>query len=85
MKEKKAVRVLFILRVILWILAFAATLYWIIWSFRLYDMGMYDVHEYSSHLRPIFWRGFLSSVGCICLSLILRSISDKIKKRTPRA
>ena len=77
----KIVRILFTIRIILWITAAAATYYWIAWSFKLYSMGIYDEHEYSIHLRPIFGKGLLISIMCICLSFILRSISDKLKKK----
>ncbi len=79
-KTNFAVRILFIIRVILWINAAFATVYWINWSFKLYKMGIYDVHEYSDHFRPIFGRCLLISLASLCISLILRSISDMIKK-----
>ncbi len=81
MHKNKAVRVLFVIRIILCIIAAAATFYWIFWSFKLYHMGIFDVYEYSSYLRPIMGKGLLIAVVSICLSLILRSISDRIKKK----
>ena len=78
--HNKTVRILFIFRIILWITAAAATCYWIVWSFKLYNMGIYDVYEYGDYFRPIFARGLLIAIVSICLSFILRSISDKIKK-----
>lgn len=81
MKKNKIVRLLFAVRAVLWFAAAAATFYWIYWSFKLYDMGFYDVHEYSSRLRPILWKGLLISAASICISLILRFISDKIKNK----
>lgn len=77
--HNKVVRILFIVRIILWIIATAATYYWIVWSFKLYNMGIYDVHEYSENIRPILARGLLIAAVSICLSFILRSISDKLK------
>ena len=79
--QDKIVRILFIIRIILWITAAAATYYWIAWSFKLYNMGYYDVYEYSGYLRPILTKGLLIAAVSICLSLILRSISDRLKKR----
>lgn len=81
MKKNKVVKVLFAVRAVLWFVAAAATFYWIYWSFKLYAMGFYDVHEYSSRLRPILWKGLLTAVVSICISMILRHISDKIKKK----
>ena len=79
--KNNIVRILFAVRVALWIIAAAAAFYWIYWSFKLYDLGFYDVHEYSSRLRPILGRGLLISLVSICISFILRAVSDKIKKR----
>ena len=78
---KKIVRILYIIRIILWIIATVATFYWIVWSFKLYNMGIFDVYEYGKYFRPIFGRGLLTAIVSICLSLILRSISDKLKEK----
>lgn len=77
----KIVRILFIIRIVLWIIAAAATYYWISWSFKLYNMGIFDVYEYSGYLRPILTKGLIIAAVSICLSLILRTISDKLKKK----
>ena len=79
--HSKIVQVLFIIRITLWIIAAVATCHWIVWSFKIYDMGIFDVHEYSSYLRPILAKDLLISVASICLSFILRSISDKLKNK----
>ena len=79
--HNKVIRILFIIRIILWIIATAATFYWIVWSFKLYNMGIFDVYEYAQYFRPIFGRGLLIAIVSICLSLILRSISDRLKKK----
>lgn len=78
---EKAVRIIFFIRILLWTVALAASFYWIYWSFHLYNIGIFDVHEYASYLRPIFWKGFLISIAAVCVSLVFRSISDKLKKR----
>ena len=52
-----------------------------VWSFKLYNMGIFDVYQYGKYFRPIFGRGLLIAVVSICLSLILRSISDKLKEK----
>jgi len=81
MPGEKKVKILFGCRVVLWIIALAATIYWIYWSCKLYDLGYLDEHVYAVAFRPIFARGLAISVGAICLSFLLRSISDKIKKK----
>ena len=73
-KQNRAVRILFIIRACLWTTALAATVYWIYWSFKLYDLGHNDVYEYSGLSRPILTRGLLISLACLGISLILRRI-----------
>lgn len=80
-KWEKTVRILWIARIILWIIAGGATIYWIVMSFRMYDiLGTYDVYYYGQAFRPIFYTALLISFACVGVSFILRSISDKIKK-----
>lgn len=79
--NKKIIRILLIIRIILWVTATVATFYWIVWSFKLYNMGIFEVEEYGKYFRPIFGRGLLIAVVSICLSFILRSISDKLKEK----
>lgn len=78
-KRERAVKGIFIIRIILWIIALCATIYWIYWSFKLYTMGIYNEYEYAAHLRPIFAKGIFVSVSAVIISFILRSVSDKIK------
>ena len=78
---EKRVKIIFGCRVILWIIALAVTIHWIRYSFKLYEMGIYDVHEYATYMRPVLYKGLIISVACICISFLLRAISDRIKKR----
>ena len=80
-KQNKAVRILFLVRAFLWVTALAATAYWIYWFFQLYHLGYYDPYEYSGLLRPILTRGLLVSLVCLGISLILRGVSDRLKKK----
>lgn len=80
MGNAKKVKSIFICRIFLWLVAFISTVYWIYWSFHLYTLGYADEHEYAVVFRPIFAKGLFISLGAICLSFILRSISDSIKK-----
>lgn len=80
-KWEKTVRALWIARIVLWVIAGGATVYWVVMSFRMYDiLGTYDVYEYGQAFRPIFYTALLISFACVGVSFILRSISDKIKK-----
>lgn len=78
--KSNLVTIIFYIRMILWAIALGATIYWIKWSFKLYEMGFVDETDYAAHFRPIFGKGLLISIIAICASFILRAISDKIKK-----
>lgn len=80
MKEN-TVKIIFGIRILFWLVAIGATYYWLSWSFKLYSMGIVDETEYATALRPKFYTGLLISVAAICISLVLRTISDKIKKK----
>lgn len=81
MQNKDLPKKLFPIRVGLWVIALASTIYWIYWSFHLYTLGYFDEHAYAAAFRPIFARGLLISLIAIGLSFILRRISDNIKDK----
>ena len=81
MKQEKWIKIILAIRIALAAGAIGATIYWIYWSFELYDLGYLDEHVYATALRPIFGRGLLISVICSVLGLILRAISDRIKRK----
>ena len=62
-------------------LALAASITWIVWSFKIYSAGISDVHDYASLLRAPLYSGIVFSALCIALSFILRRISDELKKQ----
>lgn len=76
---EKKVKIIWYTRICLWIVALIGCLYWIVWSFKLYNMGIHDVHEYTAIFRPIFAKGLLVSLVSIVICFGLRSISDKCK------
>jgi len=78
--ECKAVKVIFGIRAVLWILAFSLNVHWAYVSFDLYAKGIFDPHEYATILRPILYRDFLISIALIIVAFILRGISDRIKE-----
>ncbi len=80
-KAKIQLRILFIVRICLWVVAFAFTAYWIWYSFKLTYDGVFEPSEYATLLRPVLYRNFLISVGAVALSFILFFISRKIKDR----
>lgn len=81
--KKKAeikIKIIFGIRIFLWVTAFASTAYWIWYSFKLYNDGIVLPEEYSPLLRPVLYRGIIISVAAIVLSFVLRSVARKIKK-----
>lgn len=79
-KVLKKIKIIFGIRIALWVMALIATIYWIIWSFQIYAMEVYDVYSYAALLRPVFGKCLLITAVTLGISLLLRSISDKLKK-----
>ena len=76
-KGELAVKILFVVRILLWIVAAAATVYWIVWSFKMYDIVGYDVHAYATAFRPLFYKALIVTFVSIWVSF---GLSDRIKK-----
>ena len=77
----KKIRILFIIRICLWLVCAFGFAYWIYWSFESYNyINETDYHEYATFFRPYFRTGIMISVGSITISLILRLISDMTKR-----
>ena len=79
---EKKIRHLFLARIGMWIICAVGCVYWITWSFLLYDQepGELDIHVYATNFRPHFNLGISISVISLTVSLILRLISDKHKR-----
>lgn len=80
MDSDSRVKKLFICRAVLWTVALAATVYWIWWSFEIYNRGIFDPYEYAPMLRPVLTVCLLISLVALAISLCLRRKSDMIKK-----
>lgn len=78
--KEKNVKKLFIARACLWACALAATVYWMVWSFKIYLEITADFHEYATILRPKLYAGIIIAVICILISFRLRKASDILKK-----
>ena len=74
------IKILFIIRVCLWIVAFASTVYWIYYSFKLHLDGVFEYHTYATMLRPVLYPCLLISVSAVCLSFALYAVSKSWKK-----
>lgn len=75
----KKIKTLFLCRIVMWVISAGATVYWIYWSFKLYENGSIDEELYASLLRPHFYAGLGIAIVCILISFGLRKISDDIK------
>ncbi len=80
-KLEKKVSTLFKIRICMWLCAAAANIYWMVVSFWLYAVGVYEPVEYAAYLRPRLYAGVIISVIFICISLALRSRSDMYKEQ----
>lgn len=79
--EAKKIKRLFIARIVMWIVALGATVYWIYWNYKLYSLKIFDVHAFATIFRPKFYTALVISIVAICISFYLRHISDGIKKK----
>ena len=81
MKPETQIKVLFIIRICLWIIALSATIRWMYYSVKLHMDGIYEVHEYATLLRPGLYTGLLISFVSIGISFYLHVITVRIKKK----
>ena len=79
-KAKKTIKILFIIRIVLWVIAFAATAYWIYYSFHLYSIGIFLSEEYSPLLRPVLYKGLLIAVVSLVVAGLLHIRTAKLKR-----
>lgn len=79
---KESIKKLFIARACLWAVSLAATVYWIAWSFKIYNDhgGITDEHTFAAAFRPRFWPAFVLSLCLLFISTRLRKMSDKKKE-----
>ena len=77
---EKKIRILFICRIVMWVICAAGCAYWIYWSFKLYMIMEFEVHAYATAFRPHFNLGITISLVSITISLLLRLKSDSYKK-----
>ncbi len=81
--QKKAVlkiKILFAIRVFLWITAFIATAYWMYYSEKLHYDGIFDPYDYATLLRPVLYTGLAVAIIAVAISFALYAWSKKIKK-----
>ncbi|MCR4597768.1 MAG: hypothetical protein K5678_01895 [Acetatifactor sp.] len=80
-KAAKLVKTLFGIRITLWVIAVISTLYWIHYQQELYNKEIFDAYEYSELLRPVLYTCLGISLAAVCISFVLRAISDQVKKK----
>ncbi|MCR5501449.1 MAG: hypothetical protein K6F53_00405 [Lachnospiraceae bacterium] len=74
------VKVLFIIRILLWITAFGATVYWMGYSVKLHREEIFDPYEFAIRFRPVFYPCFLTAVIAIGLSFALYALGKRISR-----
>ena len=77
----KKVKILLIVRIILWITALGATAYWIWYSFKLTVDGIYDPYVYASMLRPVMYLCILIAVAAVLIAFALYRKSRELVKK----
>ncbi len=77
-KMNKTIMLLFIIRVCLWITAFAATVYWIYYSVKLHMNDIFEPAEFASYFRPVFYTCVIISILAICMAFALYSIGKRL-------
>ena len=80
MTISKKIRILFVGRVILWIIALVSTGYWMWYSGELYELEISNTEEYAARLRPVLYTGIIVAVAAIGISFLLYAQSQKLKK-----
>ncbi len=83
-QDRIKLNVLFALRVILWITALAATVYWAWFSVKLTADGVRAPLEYGSALRPVLYPCLIVTILAIAASFGLYAVGKKIKDRYRR-
>ena len=74
---KKRVRVLFFIRVCLWITALSATVYWIWYSVYLHIQGIFEPAEYAEYFRPVFYTCVIIAIASVAISFALYHYARK--------
>ncbi len=81
MKPQTQIKIIFALRICLWIVALFATVWWMYYSVKLHIDGIYDVHEYATALRPILYGCVAVAIAAVAISFGLHVLSVKIKNK----
>ena len=78
---ERKIHILFAFRILMWIICAAGCVYWIYWSFKIYELIEFEVHTYATMFRPHFNLGISISLISLAVSLVFRLISDNYKKK----
>ena len=80
MKTKTKIRILFIIRICLWITALISTGYWVWYSFKLTNVDkIFDPYEYAELLRPVLYPCLLIALAAVGISFALYAQTKKLK------
>ena len=79
METSTKIKVLFGIRIFLWITAAVSSGYWIYYSIKLHRDGIFDPAEYATALRPVLYTCLAIAIAAVCVSFALHHISKKLK------
>ena len=77
---KIQIKILFAVRVFLWIIALSLTIYWMWYSNELYKKEIFDPYQYAALMRPVLYPCIAFAVLAIAISFALYALSKKVKK-----
>lgn len=81
MDKNKLIKIIFGIRIILWITALIPTVYWIWYSIDLHNHGIFDPAEFGKYFRPVFYECLIIAVIAVCAAFALHAFSVKLKKQ----
>ena len=74
------IKILFVIRICLWITALTATVYWMAYSIKLHRAEIFDPYEFAIRFRPVFYPCFVTAVAAIALSFALYAVSKRMRR-----
>ncbi len=78
---KTKLKILFIIRVCLWITAFVSTIRWMSYSIQLNKQEIFDPYEFAVRFRPVFYPCFVIAAAAIGLSFALYAYGKRISRK----
>ena len=78
-EPKVQLKILFVFRIFLWIVALLLTIYWMWYSNELYRREIFDPYQYATLLRPVLYPCLGFSIIAVAVSFALYGLSRRVK------